>query len=44
MADIAAIFHRPRSEMEGLSIEELIDWRERAVASWNQMWGKKDGE
>lgn len=43
MADIAAIFHWPRSEMEGLTIEELIDWRERAVASWNQMWGQKEG-
>lgn len=44
MADIAAIFHWPRSELEALPIEELMDWRERAVASWNQMWGRKDGE
>lgn len=44
MADIAAIFHWPRSQMEGLSIEELIEWRDLAVERWNLMWGRKEGE
>jgi len=30
MADIAVIFHWPLSEMESWSVEELMQWRERA--------------
>ncbi|OLI42768.1 GpE family phage tail protein [Xanthomonas oryzae] len=30
MADIAAIFHWPPSEMNGWSLLELTAWRERA--------------
>lgn len=30
MADIAAIFHWPPSEMDGWSLHELTAWRERA--------------
>ncbi|MEN9195960.1 GpE family phage tail protein [Xanthomonas perforans] len=30
MADIAAIFHWPPSEMDGWSLYELTAWRERA--------------
>ena len=43
MTDIAAIFHWQLSEMAELSLEELIDWRERAVTVWNRMHGPKDG-
>jgi hypothetical protein len=31
MADISAIFHWPPSAFDGLSIEELMAWRHRAV-------------
>lgn len=37
MADIAAIFHWPLSEMIDLPIGDLIDWRDRAVKAWNVM-------
>lgn len=30
MADIAAVFHWPPSEMDGMSLEELARWREKA--------------
>lgn len=44
MAEVAAIFHWPLSELAALTLDELIDWRERAVAVWNRMHGPKDGE
>ncbi|WP_447870960.1 GpE family phage tail protein [Serratia fonticola] len=31
MADIAVIFHWPLSEMAGMSLTELLNWREKAV-------------
>ncbi|AVJ16354.1 GpE family phage tail protein [Serratia rhizosphaerae] len=31
MADIAVIFHWPPSEMNGMGLGELIDWRRRAL-------------
>jgi hypothetical protein len=35
MADIAAVFHWPPSEMEAMSLGELISWRGKAAArSW----------
>lgn len=37
MAEIAAIFHWPLSELRALPVDELLDWRERAVATWNRM-------
>ncbi|QDQ29149.1 GpE family phage tail protein [Chitinimonas arctica] len=30
MADIATVFHWPLSELEGLTVAELLAWRERA--------------
>ena len=30
MADVAAIFHWPPSEMDGWDLVELSEWRERA--------------
>lgn len=30
MADVATIFHWAPSEMDGWSVEELMEWRERA--------------
>jgi hypothetical protein len=44
MADIAAIFHWPLSEISALSLDELILWRSLAVASWNRMWAVKEGD
>lgn len=44
MADIAAIFHWPKAELEALTLPELLDWRERAVARWNRMHGKPEGD
>ncbi|AXU96519.1 GpE family phage tail protein [Erwinia persicina] len=31
MADIAAIFHWPPSEMNAMSLAELLDWRHKAI-------------
>jgi hypothetical protein len=41
MADIAAIFHWPLSELVALSADELLDWRDRAISRWNHMHGDK---
>lgn len=30
MADIAVVFHWPPQAMDGFSLSELMDWRERA--------------
>lgn len=30
MADIATVFHWPPAAMDGMTPEELSDWRERA--------------
>ena len=37
MAEIAAIFHWPLSELQALSLPDLLAWRERAVGVWNRM-------
>lgn len=39
MAEIAAIFHWSKADLEALTLPELIDWRERAVRVWRRMWG-----
>jgi hypothetical protein len=31
MADIATVFHWSAESMEAMTIEEIIDWRERAI-------------
>jgi hypothetical protein len=41
MADIAAIFQWPLSEMVGMDLTELIRWRELAVERWNRMQGQE---
>lgn len=40
MADIAAIFHWPLSELRALELPELIAWHGRAVDFWNRSQGK----
>ncbi|AHD15281.1 P2 GpE family protein [Pseudomonas sp. FGI182] len=30
MADVAVVFHWTPSDMDGLGVKELMDWRERA--------------
>ena len=42
MADIAAIFHWPLSELLALKIDDLFNWRELAIARWNRMYAEKD--
>jgi hypothetical protein len=37
IAEIAAVFHWPLSELMQMELAELIDWRRRAVALWNRM-------
>jgi hypothetical protein len=32
MADLAIVFHWAPSDMDGFSLAELMDWRERARA------------
>lgn len=34
MADIAAIFHWPLSELRELTLDELTAWHERAIEWW----------
>ena len=41
MANIAAVFHWPLSELREMDLDELIDWSGRATARWNAMWGEK---
>lgn len=43
MANIAAIFHWPLSELRELTLDELVDWSGRAVDRWNAMWVSKGG-
>ena len=42
MADIAAIFHWPLSELQALPMDDLIAWHRRAVEWWNRYQAKKD--
>lgn len=37
MADIAAVFHWPLSELAALDLAELIMWRRLAVDRWAAM-------
>lgn len=41
MADIAAIFQWPKSELEAMPLDELLAWRERAIKRWNSMQGQE---
>lgn len=37
MADIAAVFHWPLSDMVALDLEDLLLWRRLAVDRWTAM-------
>lgn len=37
IADIAAVFHWPLSELAVMDVTDLIAWRGRAVERWNRM-------
>ncbi|KAA9181543.1 GpE family phage tail protein [Delftia sp. ZNC0008] len=37
MTDLAMVFHWPPSAMYAMEMDELIDWRERAVKRWNEV-------
>ncbi|ELC6382906.1 GpE family phage tail protein [Enterobacter asburiae] len=41
IADIAAVFHWPRSELWATPIPELLDDRERAVERFRAMYATK---
>lgn len=43
MAEIAAVFHWSKADLEALTLPELIYWRERAVHVWGQMWSNGKG-
>ncbi|WP_327195740.1 GpE family phage tail protein [Novosphingobium sp. Leaf2] len=43
IAEIAAVFHWPLSELAAMPIDDLLDWRERAIAIWNRMHASKEG-
>lgn len=34
MADLAAVFHWRPADMDGMSVQELMEWRERARKRW----------
>jgi hypothetical protein len=36
MADIALVFHWPLSDLDALSLPDLLTWRSLAVDRWNQ--------
>lgn len=42
MADIAAVFHWPLSELRALPLDELLDWRDLAITRWNRMHAGKE--
>lgn len=42
MANIAFVFHWPPAVMDAMPLAELLDWQERALATWNTVNGKKD--
>lgn len=37
MADIAAVFHWPLSDMLAMDLLDLLQWRRRAVSRWKSM-------
>lgn len=37
MAQVAFFFHWPLAELDAMPLEELLDWRERAVSIHNQL-------
>ena len=41
MADIAAHFQWPLSELAAMELTDLIRWRELAVERWNRMQGQE---
>lgn len=43
MADIAAVFHWPLSELAAMDVLDLIDWRTRAVDRFHSMHDVKGG-
>ncbi|MFY0399958.1 GpE family phage tail protein [Brevundimonas naejangsanensis] len=36
-ADIALVFHWPASELDHMTIRDVMEWRERAVERWNRI-------
>jgi hypothetical protein len=43
IADIAAIFHWPLSELLALELDELLRWQRLAADRWKKMHGKGKG-
>ena len=37
MADIDIVFRWQLSEMDSLELQELMQWREKAIVRWNQI-------
>ncbi|AQZ99601.1 hypothetical protein B5M06_16475 [Comamonas kerstersii] len=37
MAHVAFFFHWPLADLDAMSVDELLDWRERAVGIHNQL-------
>ncbi|MFT8555402.1 MAG: GpE family phage tail protein [Zymomonas mobilis] len=44
MVDLAAIFHWSPEQLFEMPVSELMDWRERAIKRFNQMYGGESGE
>ena len=42
MTDLAAIFHWSLPDMQAMTIDDLIFWRERAGTWWNEVHAKKE--
>jgi hypothetical protein len=43
MANIAFVFHWPTGVMDAMPLDELLDWQDRAIATWNAVNAKKEG-
>ena len=43
MADIAAIYHWPLSELQALDMADLMFWHGKAVSWWNRHQARKEG-
>ena len=42
MSNIAFVFHWSPAVMDAMPLGELLDWQDRAIATWNAVNAKKE--